>query len=112
MIRKLLSFDEMKDMAANDPEAFEAYRQEIIDGFIANLPLERHERARKEQWRIDMLTRKVKDPLVRLEIVYHEMLQAFINLNHKLNHDVADDPRPKAPVLSFEAAQKTRKKEA
>lgn len=97
---KLLSFDEMMVMARDEPEEFEKYRQKIIDGFIANLPPEKHERARQIQWRIDQSVRNVKNPLVRLEIIYGQMLTAFLELGGYLNNGVpARQDRGTADVI-------------
>ena len=101
---KLLSFDEMKDMAANEPERFEEYRQEIINNFIAGLPVDKQERARQWQWRIEQRTRNIENPLVRLEIIYSEMMTSFIELNDMLNHGIPPQGKSRkkdAKVLDF-----------
>lgn len=97
---RLKTFDELKDLFAKNPEEFEAYRQTIIDGFIANLPLDKHERARRVQWRIDAKIRNIKDPIFRVQVVYDEMLKAFLDLNDAFHLQSSNnETRPMAKIL-------------
>ncbi|MEN8177898.1 MAG: DUF3135 domain-containing protein [Pseudomonadota bacterium] len=48
-----LDFDSMSLIAKDDPEEFERLRQEAIDEFIESAPLDRRDRLRCLQWRID-----------------------------------------------------------
>ncbi len=46
-------FDAMSQIAKNNPDEFERMRQEAIDSFIKSAPVERRQRLRCLQWRID-----------------------------------------------------------
>jgi len=73
-------FEELSRLAREDPEAFEARRQELIEEVISQVPEERQERLRRFQWRIDMERKRAKTPLgaciklndMLMEMVYGE----------------------------------------
>jgi hypothetical protein len=56
-------FDHWAALARDDPAAFEALRRATIDAFIDGAPLERQERLRRLQWRIDQERRRAASPL-------------------------------------------------
>lgn len=85
---RLLPFDEILKMATEDPDGFEVYRQKIINAFINNLPVEKHEQTRRLQWRIDQSTRHIKNPMVKLEVVYGQMMDSFLELGGYLQNGV------------------------
>ncbi|MEJ2212728.1 MAG: DUF3135 domain-containing protein [Gammaproteobacteria bacterium] len=47
------NFDDLVRMAQNDPEAFESYRDQLIQKTIENAPFDRQTNLRRYQWRID-----------------------------------------------------------
>ncbi|MCU7816150.1 MAG: DUF3135 domain-containing protein [Candidatus Thiodiazotropha sp. (ex Lucinoma kastoroae)] len=55
-------FDHFLNLAKGDPLRFEDMRQEAIDDFIATLPVDRQQRMRQLQWRIDQ-ERRNRSPL-------------------------------------------------
>ena len=57
-----LDFDSMTLVAKEDPEEFERIRQMAIDEFIRSAPVERQQRLRCLQWRIDQ-ERRNRTPL-------------------------------------------------
>lgn len=81
---KLPSFDEMKEMA-KDPEAFEEFRRQTIEEYIASMPEEKQEKLRAQQWRLDKDLKKIKNQQVRMSIVYAMMVDSLNKLNLMLN---------------------------
>jgi hypothetical protein len=58
-----LDFDQLAQLAQDDPQAFEARREAAIEALIESLPVERQERMRRLQWRIDQERRLAKSPM-------------------------------------------------
>lgn len=62
---KRFDFDEWKDLAASDPQRFEARRREVIEREILRTPRpQRQRRLRGLQWQIDAIRSRYKDPRV------------------------------------------------
>ncbi|MFQ5469841.1 MAG: DUF3135 domain-containing protein [Gammaproteobacteria bacterium] len=75
MSNKTMSFDfdGWKDLAKNDPEAFEAKRKRVIESFISRHSDERQKRLRGLQWRIDIERNKYKHPLMSSQKIFNMM---------------------------------------
>ena len=58
-----VEFDEWKDLAKENPAAFEALRLEVIDELIESAPAENRPRLRALQWRIDQERRLASTPM-------------------------------------------------
>lgn len=56
-------FDALGAMAADDPESFEMLRLAAINKLIESAPVEKRERLRRLQWRIDQERRLARNPL-------------------------------------------------
>ncbi len=56
-------FEKWSGLASKDPEAFEQYRERVINKFIADLPEEKQQRMRCLQWRVDSVRRLSKNPM-------------------------------------------------
>ncbi|SEO89966.1 DUF3135 domain-containing protein [Aquisalimonas asiatica] len=56
-------FDEWRDLAVRDPDAFEHRRRALINATIEDAPPERRGRLRRLQWRIDTVRARQRDPL-------------------------------------------------
>jgi len=56
-------FDEWAELAARDPDAFEAQRARALEQFIEQAPSERRQRLRQLQWRIDAERGRASNPL-------------------------------------------------
>lgn len=61
---KPFDFDEWKDLAASDPQAFESRRREIIERQICRAPEQLQRRLRGLQWKIDIVRQRYRDPRV------------------------------------------------
>lgn len=71
------NFDELSRLAREAPEAFEKWRQQLLDEHIGALSAERQERLRRLQWRIEQENRRSDSELgrcVRLSSMMWESL--------------------------------------
>ena len=82
---KKLSFDELKDLVIADPDKAEAYRIAVIEDFIDGLPEEKQDYARRFQWRLDGELRKIKNPIMRMNLINEKMWGSFLEMNDVLN---------------------------
>ena len=58
-----LDFDEAMELARTDPEAFEKYRQDVIEALIARAPERNRQHLRRLQWRIDQVRKRSSNPI-------------------------------------------------
>ena len=91
-------FDAWKDLAAQDPEAFELKRRAILDRAIADAPERMRTRLTGLQWRIDTERRLAPNPLTSCIGIYEKMWAKVYDdggLLDQLNQlcDVFDQPR-------------------
>jgi len=94
-------FDAWKDLAANDPEAFERKRRTVLDQAIADAPEQTRKRLTGLQWRIDTERRLAPNPLASCIGIYEQMwARVYHNdgLLDQLNRfcDAFDQPGPEA----------------
>ncbi len=97
-VRGRIDFDQMRMLAASDPEAFEAYRREVIEGAIARAPARRRERLRCLQWRIEQVREHAANPMaacISLSGMMWEAVTGEQGLQARLNR--------RAPLTSQEA---------
>lgn len=70
-------FDFLSNLHKQNPEAFEEYRQEVLEEYFNSLPEERQIKARQQQWLLDNDLRKFKDPIARynrtVELLYEQL---------------------------------------
>lgn len=81
----LEKFDELSKLARQDPAAFDAYRQKLIEEFISGAPVERQLNMRRFQWRIDHETRLHKNSLGRCIKLYGMMTERLDYLRRQIN---------------------------
>ncbi|GAA6152460.1 DUF3135 domain-containing protein [Pseudoteredinibacter isoporae] len=102
-----LSFDELKDLAVNDPAAFEAYRSRQIEATISNAPSHMQRRLRGIQFQVDAQRELHSNPMGSCVKVYEMMQKSLGELSQVLNEqtgkvDVSPAPAVEnAKVLSF-----------
>lgn len=68
-------FDFLSNLFKENPQAFDEYRQEVLEEFFESLPEERQQKARQAQWNLDNDLRHYKDPVAR----YNRMVELFYN---------------------------------
>jgi len=56
-------FEELLDLAKNDPELFEAKRLEYIEHYFTKVPVEKQQRLRGLQWQIDQTRNLARTPM-------------------------------------------------
>ena len=79
MNEKEFHFDEWANLAQDDPGAFEAKRQEMIDKLIEDAPEYLRQRLRSFQWRIDMERNRSANPLqacIRISNMMWDLIHA------------------------------------
>ena len=72
-------FEEWAKLAQDDPEAFEAKRQQMIDKLIDGAPEDLRQRLRGFQWRIDMERQRCTNPLqacIRISNMMWDLIHA------------------------------------
>ncbi len=79
-----IDFDSAMALAATDPVAFDAWRQELIEGAIQSFP-EKQRQLRGLQFRIDMTCLRSPVALKRVLSVSELMWDAFIQLQQELD---------------------------
>ncbi len=107
------SFDELKDLAQNNPAQLEAWRKSEIEKLIDNAPTEQQQRLRGLQFQIDGERRRHKTPLSRCIAISKKMHESLHELNDALaglNLDKKQSTPPprqtivNAVVLNFPSA--------
>ena len=109
--RRAFIFDEWKNLAESNPEAFEFTRQQMIDSMISNA--KDAERLKRLQWRIDIERQRSSSPLsacVRLSSMMLDSVYSETGLANALQGDVRRcESSKRADVLSFDDARKQLK---
>jgi hypothetical protein len=107
-------FDEWAELASADPDAFEVRRARIIETHISRAPLDRQQRLRCLQWRIDQVRRQAGTPLaacIRISNMMWDSVMGPGGLHEVLNRaSVPDTPfsvdrRRTAPVGTRSSAK-------
>ncbi len=108
---KKLDFDSAMRLAKDNPDAFEQYRREAIDGLIQRVPARSQERLRRLQWRIDQERNLSGNAMTACVRLYEMMWDSFAgerglvgHLGHArtLCHTGNRVAAAKASVLQFE----------
>jgi len=74
---KKLDFDSAMRLAQDNPDAFEQYRREAIDGLIDRIPARNQERLRRLQWRIDQERKRSGNAMSACVRLYEMMWDSF-----------------------------------
>lgn len=98
-----LDYEGLSRLAHDDPAAYEAMRQRLIDRFIDNVPGKEQRRLRGLQFRIDQVRRLARSPLAATIKISSLMWSSFLCLNEELSgrHYVTPRPLKTAKVISF-----------
>ena len=72
-----LDFDQAMELARTDPEAFEQYRQDVIEALIARAPERNRQHLRRLQWRIDQVRKRSSNPIAACVKLYRMMWDSF-----------------------------------
>jgi hypothetical protein len=108
----IADFEHWAQLAITDPEAFEDRRSHLIEAFISSAPIERQQRLRGLQWRIDQIRRTAHTPLaacIRISRMMWDSVLGAGGLHETLNIALqgvnearpAPVPRLNAQVLLF-----------
>jgi hypothetical protein len=101
-------FDRWRELAINDPQAFEAERVRVIEQAIAEAPARSRERLLKLQWKLDQIRRTSRTPLAAALRMHQLLSQSVWGERGLLEHlrwlQTGIPPQqagPRAPVLPF-----------
>ncbi len=75
------SFDEWKNLASKDPEAFERQRERLIRETINQAPAEHRSRLLRLQWRVDMERKRQANPMASCVKLSRMMLDSVYGEN-------------------------------
>lgn len=74
-----LNFDEWRQLAQSDPQAFERRRAQVLEAFIEEAPPANRDHLRRLQWRIDMERRyRWRHPLIAAQRLYAMMMESAV----------------------------------
>ena len=104
-----LDFDTAMELARTNPEAFEQYRQDVIEALIARAPERNRQHLRRLQWRIEQERKRAANPLSACVKLYRMMWESFAGecglidtlQNTRNSPHSLDSLRPKAKVVSL-----------
>lgn len=98
------SHDELSRLAKDDPAAFEALRQQLINELIGRAPEHLQRRLQGVQFRVDAVRARSSNPLGATVKIYELMWKSFIGLRDELTtirQPVVRSRGPGAQVLDF-----------
>lgn len=98
MATSLPSFDELRQLAEQRPEALEALRRELTNAVIDRAPPGRRQRLRGLQFQIETRCRLAPNPLAACVVVSGMMRDTFEDLRLALNYQLPR-PRRRCPVV-------------
>jgi hypothetical protein len=75
--KRRLDFDEWRELACADPEAFEAMRRRVLQAVIEQAPERCRRRLRGLQWQVDQVRRRSASPLDACISLSDMMWEAF-----------------------------------
>jgi hypothetical protein len=103
-----MGFDDWRELASHDPDAFEAARSAVIEEFLASAPDHSRRRLRGLQWRIDTIREHSSNPMAACLDIYSMMWDKLAGENGMLETIQTLDkprlphkPRPSAQILDF-----------
>ncbi len=102
-------FDHWAALAEQDPELFEIERSSLLEAAICRAPMQKQQRLRCLQWKLDQIRKTSSTPMVaslRMNRLLWEAVAGKNGLIEQLNHLQAPDnhqqmPRNSAEILPF-----------
>ncbi len=104
-----LDFDAAMELARTDPDAFEQYRQDVIEALIARAPERNRQHLRRLQWRIEQERKRASSPMSACVKLYRMMWESFAGecglidtlQNTRNSAHSMESLRPRAKVVSL-----------
>ncbi len=75
-VRDVNDFEYWKNLAKADPSAFEEARKQVIEEFLASVPVECRDRMVRLQWRVDMERQRARNPMDAAIRIYDMMWES------------------------------------
>ena len=98
---QLPNFDDMMKLAQDNPEAFEAMRQELIEDCINSAPTSMQQRLRGLQFQINADRDTSHNPLESMIKANKRMMASFNELRNLMETWELPTEQPQAKVLQF-----------
>lgn len=80
-----MGFDDWRELASEDPQAFETARSAVIEEFLATVPDASIKRLRGLQWRIDTIRHCSSNPMAACIGIYNMMWEKLAGENGMLD---------------------------
>ncbi|MFC1748632.1 DUF3135 domain-containing protein [Pseudomonadota bacterium] len=104
------AFDDWKDLAETNPQAFEQKRRDFIDSFISKASSRHRNRLEGLQWRIDIERRRSSTPLsacVRISSMMLDSVYGDAGLVSALKGDLREDDSSVAKIVKISEIKQT-----
>ena len=98
------SFDELARLAKEEPENFEALRQQLIEAAIGEAPEDKQRRLRGLQFQVDMERRRSRTPMAACLGISKMMHDSLFPLGQTLNAAAGEEPDPVISLFAEERA--------
>ena len=111
-------FEYLKQLAQNDPAAFEKKRERIVRQFIESAPEDKRQMLDRVQWRVEQERNRASNPVASCIAISKMMWDALTTLNERqvelLNYASKGETPPVTPprtnnVLSFDRCRSCKK---
>lgn len=99
--QQLPSFDEMMALAAENPDAFEQFKQEMCDEMIQSASEAMKARLVAQQSHIDLVISRCKNPLHTNVVLMNELTKQMAKFRDALNSDGSELNTEDAQIIPF-----------
>lgn len=101
---KMPSFDELARLAKDEPEQFEALREQLIESTITGASADHQRRLRGLQFQVDMERRRSRTPMAACVSISKMMHDSLYTLGQTLNAAAGAETDPVIDLFAEERA--------
>ncbi|EOB3575016.1 DUF3135 domain-containing protein [Vibrio vulnificus] len=99
--QQLPSFDEMMALAAENPDAFNKFKQDMCQEMIQSASEAMRERLLAQQSHIDLVISRCKNPVHTNVVLMNELTKQMVKFREALDSDGSELQAPSAEVIPF-----------
>ncbi|HAS6349611.1 DUF3135 domain-containing protein [Vibrio sp. IRLE0018] len=99
--QQLPSFDEMMALAAENPNAFNQFKQEMCHEMIQSASEAMRERLVAQQSHIDLVISRCKNPVHTNVVLMNELTKQMVKFREALDSDGSDTLNQDAQIIPF-----------
>ncbi|EID4391292.1 DUF3135 domain-containing protein [Vibrio vulnificus] len=99
--QQLPSFDEMMALAAENPDAFNQFKQDMCQEMIQSASEAMRERLLAQQSHIDLVISRCKNPVHTNVVLMNELTKQMVKFREALDSDGSELQAPCAEVIPF-----------